>query len=120
MAPARGASAVRNRAITPFSSAVAMLDDVRVAPLSRTPTAVAEFDRVLGGGVVPGSMVLLGGPPGIGKSTLMLQVAAGLGRSKGKGLYISGEESLEQVKDRAHRLGLKAPDLSLLSETELS
>jgi DNA repair protein RadA/Sms len=64
--------------------------------------------------------VLLGGPPGIGKSTLMLQVAAGLSRSRGKGLYISGEESLQQVKDRAHRLGLKAPDMSLVSETELN
>jgi DNA repair protein RadA/Sms len=116
----RSATGVRSRSITSFSSEIVRLDDVRVAPLSRAPTAVPEFDRVLGGGVVPGSLVLLGGPPGIGKSTLMLQVAEGLSRSKGKGLYISGEESLEQVKDRAHRLGIKAPELSLVSETELS
>jgi DNA repair protein RadA/Sms len=118
--PTRSASAVRNRAITDFSSEVVRLDDVRVAPLARSPTGIAEFDRVLGGGIVPGSLILLGGPPGIGKSTLMLQVAQGLTKSKGKGLYISGEESLEQVKDRAHRLEISAPDLSLLSETELS
>jgi DNA repair protein RadA/Sms len=117
-APSRSANG--RRAITPFSSEIVTLDDIRVKPLPRAPTGVAEFDRVLGGGVVPGSVVLLGGPPGIGKSTLMLQVAEGLGRSKGKGLYISGEESLEQIKDRAHRLGLQAPDLSLVSETELS
>jgi DNA repair protein RadA/Sms len=116
----RSASGIRSRALTSFSSEIVRLDDVRVAPLARSATGVPEFDRVLGGGVVPGSLVLLGGPPGIGKSTLMLQVAEGLSRSKGKGLYISGEESLEQVKDRAHRLGIKAPDLSLLSETELS
>lgn len=110
----------RGRAITPFSSEIVTLEALRVKPMPRAPTGVAEFDRVLGGGVVPGSLILLGGPPGIGKSTLMLQVAEGLGRSKGKGLYISGEESLEQVKDRAHRLGLELPDLSLVSETELS
>jgi DNA repair protein RadA/Sms len=119
--PPLGAKAgARNRAVTSFSSEVVSLEDVRVQPLVRTPTGVPEFDRVLGGGVVPGSLVLLGGPPGIGKSTLMLQVAAGLCQAKGKGLYISGEESLEQVKDRAHRLGLKASQLSLASETELS
>jgi DNA repair protein RadA/Sms len=119
MAPSKGAVA-RSRSFTDFSSEVVSLDAITVKPLARAPTGVAEFDRVLGGGVVPGSMILLGGPPGIGKSTLMLQVCEGLGRSRGKGLYISGEESLEQVKDRAHRLGIKAPELSLLSETEIS
>jgi DNA repair protein RadA/Sms len=120
LAPSRSAAGVRNRSITHFSSDVVSLDDVRVAPLVRSPTGIVEFDRVLGGGVVPGSLILLGGPPGIGKSTLMLQIAQGLSLTKGKGLYISGEESLEQVKDRAHRLGIKAPALSLASETELS
>lgn len=110
----------RSRPLTEFSSSVALLDEVEVRPLVRSPTGVPEFDRVLGGGVVPGSLMLLGGPPGIGKSTLMLQVAEGLCRGLGKGLYISGEESLEQVKDRAHRLGLRSSSLSLLSETELS
>ncbi len=115
---ARGA-----RSITAFSSEIVSLDDIRVTALARSATGLAEFDRVLGGGVVPGSLVLLGGPPGIGKSTLMLQAMAGLLRSddiKTHGLYISGEESLEQVKDRAHRLHLSVPKLSLVSETELS
>src|SRR5262249_14406302 len=94
-APAAGR---RNRSITSFSSEIISLDDVRVAPLDRASTHLIEFDRVLGGGVVPGSLILLGGPPGIGKSTLMLQVAHGLALKKGKGLYISGEESLQQVK----------------------
>ncbi len=125
MAPTKPGS--RSRAMTDFSSEVVGLEDIKVGPLERSPTGVPEFDRVLGGGIVPGSMVLLGGPPGIGKSTLMLQVAEGLGKAKMaergpalKGLYISGEESLQQVKDRAHRLGVKAPHLSLVSETELS
>jgi DNA repair protein RadA/Sms len=111
----------QHRSITSFSSEIVCLDDIRVAPLVRSATGLAEFDRVLGGGVVPGSLVLLGGPPGIGKSTLMLQAISGLLKtSQVRGLYISGEESLQQVKDRAHRLGLKAPQLSLVSETELS
>ena len=122
MAPARvgAVSGGRTRSITAFSSEIMSLEALTVTPLKRTPTAVAEFDRVLGGGVVPGSMILLGGPPGIGKSTLMLQIAEGLVRSGNKGLYISGEESLEQVKDRAHRLGVTGSGLSLVSETELS
>src|SRR5258708_26319212 len=70
------------RSLTRFSSEIVRLDDVRVAPLARSATCVPEFDRVLGGGVVPGSLVLLGGPPGVGKSTLMLAVAAGLCRNR--------------------------------------
>src|ERR1051326_3371526 len=88
---ARPASAVRNRSLTSFSSDIVHLDDVRVTPLDRSATGIVEFDRVLGGGVVPGSVVLLGGPPGIGKSTLMLQAMAGLCMAHGGGLYISGE-----------------------------
>lgn len=111
---------LRARPLTDFSSDIETLVGAASAPLVRHPSGLAEFDRVTGGGVVPGSMVLLGGAPGIGKSTLMLQVADGLCRRGLSGLYISGEESLQQVKDRAHRLGLEAPGLSLLSETELS
>jgi DNA repair protein RadA/Sms len=76
-----------------------------------------EFDRVLGGGIVPGSIVLLGGEPGIGKSTLVLQMALGL-KDK-KILYISGEESLQQIKLRAGRLGMNGSNCLFLSETSL-
>ncbi|MDR3535653.1 MAG: DNA repair protein RadA [Acetobacteraceae bacterium] len=75
-------------------------------PPPRAPTAIAELDRVLGGGLVPASVVLVGGDPGIGKSTLMLQAAGALARSGRRVLYISGEESIEQVRLRARRLGL--------------
>jgi DNA repair protein RadA/Sms len=88
-------------------------DDVR-----RHPTSVAEFDRVLGGGLVPGSVVLLGGDPGIGKSTLLLQTLVTMGQQH-KALYITGEESLQQVSLRAHRLGLEASEMSLLAETQV-
>ncbi|MBI4482355.1 MAG: DNA repair protein RadA [Acidobacteria bacterium] len=83
----------------------------------RHPTANAEFDRVLGGGVVPGSLVLLGGEPGIGKSTLLLQIAEQLSQAGKKVLYISGEESDRQIKMRGERLGIQAQRLYLLSET---
>ena len=85
----------------------------------RVPVPIEEFNRVLGGGLVPGSLVLLGGEPGIGKSTLVIEVAAALARSSGKVLYVSGEESASQIKMRADRLGLIAPDLFLLTETNL-
>lgn len=75
-------------------------------PPPRAPTAIAELDRVLGGGLVPASVVLVGGDPGIGKSTLLLQAAGALARSGRRVLYISGEESIEQVRLRARRLGL--------------
>jgi DNA repair protein RadA/Sms len=110
----------KRRPLTDFSSEVTTLDQITVTPLQRTACGIPEFDRVTGGGVVDGSMILLGGAPGIGKSTLMLQVAEGLAKAKGSGLYISGEESLQQVKDRAHRLGVHASKLALVSETELS
>ena len=71
----------------------------------RIPSGIGEFDRVLGGGIVPGSMVLIGGEPGIGKSTLLLQVAHLLGRQGGAVLYVSGEESEKQIKMRGERLG---------------
>jgi DNA repair protein RadA/Sms len=80
---------------------------------------VEEFSRVLGGGIVPGSLVLLGGEPGIGKSTLLLQLTALLAEQHGNVLYVSGEESPRQIKMRADRLKLKADDLYLLAETNL-
>ncbi len=83
----------------------------------RWTSGLPEFDRVLGGGIVPGSVVLVGGDPGIGKSTLLLQVADQLTRRYGPVLYVSGEESDRQIKIRGERLGLEAPALYVLTET---
>ena len=91
--------------------------DVENANAARLSTGVDEFDRVLGGGVVPGSLVLLGGEPGIGKSTLLLQAAGHFAREVGPVLYASGEESEHQIKSRGDRLGIGAAPLYLLSET---
>ncbi|MEO1439066.1 MAG: AAA family ATPase, partial [Chloroflexota bacterium] len=87
---------------------------------NRHQLPVEEFSRVLGGGIVPGSIILLGGAPGIGKSTLLLQMSALLANEIGRVLYVSGEESSQQIKMRAERLGLEAEDLFLLTETNLS
>lgn len=95
------------------------LSSVELNEEERTMTGMSEFDRVLGGGIVTGSLVLVGGDPGIGKSTLLLQVCKLLSEQKRKVLYISGEESLRQIKMRAERLGTFAGDLLLLSETNL-
>ncbi len=83
------------------------------APPPREPAGIAELDRVLGGGFVPASVVLVGGDPGIGKSTLMLQVAASLARMGKRVRYVSGEESIDQVRLRARRLGLADAPLEL-------
>ncbi|MCB9450134.1 MAG: DNA repair protein RadA [Anaerolineaceae bacterium] len=85
----------------------------------RLVVPVEEFNRVLGGGIVPGSIVLLGGDPGIGKSTLLLEISAILAQSVGVVLYVSGEESARQIKMRADRMGVQAEDLFLLTETNL-
>lgn len=87
--------------------------------LTRLPTELGELDRVLGGGLVPGSVVLVGGPPGIGKSTLLLQACAGLARAKRPVLYASGEESVTQVAGRAGRLSASHDDLLLMAETRI-
>jgi DNA repair protein RadA/Sms len=94
-----------------------LYEDVELANAVRLSTGIGEFDRVLGGGVVPGSLVLLGGEPGIGKSTLLLQAAAHFARAVGPVLYASGEESEHQIKSRGDRLGVGAAPLYLLSET---
>jgi DNA repair protein RadA/Sms len=91
--------------------------DIETASAVRLSTGIDEFDRVLGGGVVPGSLVLLGGEPGIGKSTLLLQAAAHFARSVGPVLYSSGEESAHQIKSRGDRLGVADAPLYLLAET---
>jgi DNA repair protein RadA/Sms len=91
--------------------------DVEASRATRLSTGIGEFDRVLGGGIVPGSLVLLGGEPGIGKSTLLLQAAAHFARSVGPVLYASGEESEHQIKSRGDRLGIGDAPLYLLAET---
>ena len=89
------------------------------APPPRTASGIAEFDRVLGGGLVPASAVLVGGDPGIGKSTLLLQAAASFTQQGLKALYISGEESTAQIRMRADRLGLTTAPVKLAAETNL-
>ncbi len=96
------------------------LADIEMSQDTRIALPIAEFSRVLGGGLVPGSLVLLSGEPGIGKSTLVLELSAKLAATTGPVLYVSGEESARQIKLRAERLGLSAPDLYLLTETDLS
>src|SRR6058998_2912398 len=88
----------------PGCSAFGTLVEEEVAEAARISTGVPELDRVLGGGLVPGSLVLLGGEPGVGKSTLLLSAAANIARSAGPVLYSSGEESEHQIKSRGERL----------------
>ena len=97
---------------------VTRMTDVVLSELTRMSTGLSELDRVLGGGLVPGSVVLLGGDPGIGKSTLLLQTLALLS-GQFRALYVTGEESLQQVTMRAQRLGLPQADLHLLAETQI-
>ena len=100
------------------SQPVATLADIEAAEVARTPTGLEELDRVLGGGIVEGGVVLIGGDPGIGKSTLLLQAAEALSRQM-KVLYVTGEESGAQVALRARRLGLEGLQLRLLAEIGL-
>lgn len=96
-----------------------ILKDICLSEDERQTTDIGELDRVLGGGIVPGSLVLVGGDPGIGKSTLLLQVCRNLGKAGRNVLYISGEESLRQIKLRANRIGDFNEKLQLLCETNL-
>lgn len=95
------------------------LDEITSAGIRRRAIPIGEVSRVLGGGVVPGSLVLVGGDPGIGKSTLLLQCAGGLAADDATVLYVTAEESEQQVKLRADRLGIKSNNLYLYSETEI-
>ena len=108
--PARSAG----RALTPVS-----LGQVQAPRVERLCTGIGEFDRVLGGGVVPGSLVLIGGAPGIGKSTLTTAALANLAAAGRKVLYVSGEESAAQVKLRAERLGPHALEVPIVADTDL-
>ena len=100
-------------------SAPRPISRVDAAAVPRRLTGIREFDRVLGGGIVPGALMLIGGDPGIGKSTLLLQVAAGISDEYGPVLYVSGEESAVQTRMRAERLGKVSDKLFVLTETNL-
>src|SRR3989338_6432069 len=98
-----------------------LLSDVLIKQEERFKTGIGEFDRVLGGGVVPGSVVLIGGDPGIGKSTLSLQAACSLSAQGHTVLYVSGEESVKQTKMRADRLTAKGKDhLFIVNQIDLN
>lgn len=125
-APERRAGSPRGHQIaswlpdsSPGTTAPVSLEEVQDEAQPRLATGIAEFDFVLGGGIVPGSFVLLGGAPGVGKSTILTQVASKLNASGHSVLYVSGEESAHQVKMRARRIGPEATKLRLLAETEV-
>jgi DNA repair protein RadA/Sms len=100
-------------------SEVKRLSEVNLAQAERISTGLLEFDRVLGGGIVKGSVVLIGGAPGAGKSTILLQAIASIVGQGVEVLYVSGEESLQQIAERAHRLGLPADKILMLAETSV-
>jgi DNA repair protein RadA/Sms len=98
-----------------------ILSSIKSESFSRLPTGFSEFDRILGGGVVEGSLNLIGGEPGIGKSTLLLQILCSISKNKDySSLYISGEESIEQIADRARRLGVDSSNVSLYNCTDIN
>ena len=112
--PPKGVGARQGKGAKP-----ALLQDIAMEQMSRVRTGIGELDRVLGGGIVPGALILLGGDPGIGKSTLVLQIADAVCRHAGAVLYGSGEESAGQIKVRAERLGITASNLIIQADTSL-
>ena len=115
--PAKGASASW---LSARSEAPQELSGVTLEQWPRIPLGLSEFNRVLGGGLVRGSLVLVGGDPGVGKSTLLLQVSGALAGESATVLYVSGEESLQQIKLRAERLGIAGQGLHVLAETDMN
>ena len=109
----------RHRGIGQVSREPEPISQVTASEVERHLTGMSEFDRVLGGGIVPGAVILIGGDPGIGKSTLLLQASDALSRNYGDVLYVSGEESVSQTKLRATRLGVKSDTLYVLCENNL-
>ncbi len=115
----KGGANAKRQPVNATRNAPERLPEVTGEVGDRLFVPIEEFSRVLGGGIVPGSIVLLGGDPGVGKSTLTLQLTSILAQDLGTVLYVSGEESTRQIKMRADRLGLQAEDLYLLTETNL-
>ncbi|MDL1900199.1 DNA repair protein RadA [Anaerolineae bacterium CFX9] len=113
-------TAARVRAVQSMRSRPERLHEVNMAQETRMIVPMDEFNRVLGGGIVPGSITLIGGDPGIGKSTIILQIGASMANTAGRVLYVSGEESARQIRMRADRMNLQAEDLFLITETSLS
>lgn len=113
------AGSAERRPSSALRSVPQRLNEISTTLGERLYVPVEEFSRVLGGGIVPGSITLIGGEPGVGKSTLLIQVSSILAEQTGRVLYVSGEESASQIKMRADRLNLKAEDLFLLTETNL-
>ncbi len=115
-----GSVRARERATAAGSAAISPIGGVSSAEASRLPSGIGELDRVLGGGLVPGSIVLFGGDPGIGKSTLLLQLAGRLAAAGHATLYLSGEESASQVRGRAERVGAVVDGVGLVASTDLA
>ncbi|GMB02183.1 DNA repair protein RadA [Pelosinus sp. IPA-1] len=109
----------KNRHSTSSGAKPRPITEVDNFPVPRLATGVGEFDRVLGGGIVPGALILIGGDPGIGKSTMLLQVACSVSQTYGTVLYVSGEESAAQTKMRAERLNKLSDKLLIMTETNL-
>ncbi|MBC8439087.1 MAG: DNA repair protein RadA [Deltaproteobacteria bacterium] len=115
----RISSGVLKKKKSSFLPEPVLLDSVEVQETDRIKTGVGEFDRVLGGGIVDGTLILIGGDPGIGKSTLMLQVLSSLSKAGKKCLYVSGEESVRQLSMRGKRLNSHGASMFVVSETDL-
>ena len=120
MAEAGSSAASRVPVAGPVSGVALPITEVDVSRARAEPTGVAELDRVLGGGLVPGAVVLLAGEPGVGKSTLLLQVVAAVAERGGRALYVTGEESVEQVRARAERVGAVNPGVLLAAEVDVA
>lgn len=117
---AESAKATPSRRTSDLDSKPIKINDVSFQKEPRVKTDLSELNRVLGGGIVPGSLVLIGGDPGIGKSTLLTQVAGQLQKTGGKVLYVSGEESASQIKMRADRLDVHGDELYIYPQTDMS
>ncbi|WP_125761734.1 DNA repair protein RadA [Companilactobacillus hulinensis] len=114
------AKATPSRRTSDLDSHPIKINDVSFEKEPRVKTDMSELNRVLGGGIVPGSLILIGGDPGIGKSTLLMQVSGQLQKTGGKVLYVSGEESASQIKMRADRLGVTGDELYIYPQTDMS